>query len=112
MMCTTALTRYKKYKIKDWVEDVVVPRLEKLVIDGTVISYSKSKVSESSYISITNDLLDVFYEVRVSDHKNRNVMGRDYTVYMSDNDVMKTKRVLYKEILEYIQYLSPQIFKE
>jgi hypothetical protein len=111
-MCTTALTRFKKYKIRRWVEDVVVPRLEKLVIDGTVISFTKSRVSESSYININNDLLDVYYEIRVSDHKNRNVMGQDYTVYMSEDDVMKTKRVLYKEILEYIQYLSPQIFKE
>lgn len=104
--------RAKKYKLRTWLEDTVVPRLENIVVDGTVVSFSKSRVSESSYINISNDLLDVSYEIRVSDHRNRYVMGQDYTVYMSDNGEVKTKRVLYREILDYIEQVSPEIIKE
>ena len=77
-----------------------------MVTEGTVVSYSKSKISESCYIQISNEELDENIEIRISDHKNFNVMGRDRTVYMSHSNSGKAKgkRQIKDEVLDYIPY--------
>jgi hypothetical protein len=98
------MTYGQKRKIRDWAENVFVPQLERKVTEGTVVSFSKSKVSESFYIQLYNDSLNDSIEIRISDHINNHVMGRDYTVYMSHTNTGKAKgkRQIKDEVLDYI----------
>lgn len=98
------MTYGQKRKIAKWAEEILVRQLERIVAEHTVVSYSKSKVSESIYIQLSNEPLDENIEIRISDHKNQNVMGRDYTVYMSHRNTGKAKgkRQIKDEVLDYI----------
>lgn len=100
------MTYGQKRKVAKWAEEILVRQLQSVVVEGTIVSFSKSKISESCYIQLSNEDLDESIEIRISDHKNFNVMGRDRTVYMSHTNTGKAKgkRQIKDEVMEYIPY--------
>jgi hypothetical protein len=88
----------QKNNIKKWVEEKLYDVVEKLLPEGFELGFDASRISESSYLTITHpNGLDGF-TIRISAHF-KPCYGGEINVLMTDGESMRTKTDIKKEVI-------------
>jgi len=96
------VTWTQKNNIKKWVEEKLYNLVEKLLPENYEIGFDASRVSESSYITITHpNGLDGF-TIRISNHFKPCYNG-EITILMSHEGVIRNKSDIKKEVVEEVK---------
>lgn len=104
------MTTYaKKLEISRWAENTLTNQLQKLVSDGTEVSSNKSHMSESTYIRIENDGLDIWETFRISDHDAKDTTT--ITIRMTEGNEMRSKKEIKLEIINDLKRIAPELLK-
>lgn len=94
------MTYSQKKNIKIWVEETLYNIIEKMLPEGYELGFSGSRVSESSYLTITDPTgLDGF-TIRISAHFKDYGASDEITVLMTDGEKMRTKTEIKKEVIQ------------
>jgi hypothetical protein len=89
----------QKHNIKKWVEEKLYDAVEKLLPEGFELGFDASRISESSYLTITHpNGLDGF-TIRISAHFKGYGASDEITVLMADGESMRTKTDIKKEVI-------------
>ena len=93
----------QKNNIKKWVEEKLYDAVEKLLPKGFDLGFGASRVSESSYLTITHpNGLDGF-TIRISAHFKPDRSSDEITVLMTEGESMRTKTDIKKEVIKEVK---------
>ncbi len=95
-------TRTQKNNIKKWVDNTLYDIVEKLLPEGFELGFDASRISESTYLTITDSSgLDGF-TIRISDHL-KPCYGGEITVLISHQGIIRKKSDIKKEVIEEVK---------
>lgn len=95
------VTWTQKRNIKIWVEETLFNIVEKNLPEGFELSFDGSIVSESTYLTVSNQH-DSLFTIRISNHFKPTYNG-EITVLMTEGEKMRTKTSIKKEVLEEVK---------
>lgn len=97
------VTWTQKRNIKMWVEETLYGIVEKTLPEGYELGFDASRVSESSYLTITDASGLNGFTIRISDHFKGYGASDEITVLMTEGEKMRTKTSIKKEVLEEVR---------
>lgn len=101
------MTYNQKKNIKIWVEEKLYGIIEKMLPAGYEIGFDASRVSESSYLTITDATGLNGFTIRISAHFKGYGSSDEITVLMTDGEKMRTKTEIKKEVIqEFKKYIA------
>lgn len=93
----------QKRNIKKWVEETLYGIVEKNLPEGYELGFDASRVSESTYLTITDASGLNGFTIRISDHFKGYGASDEITILMTDGDKIKTKTEIKKEVIAEIK---------
>lgn len=95
------MTHNKKHEVKRWVEYSLYYQVEKMLPRGYEVSFSKSQISESTYLTIS-DQNDSLFTIRISDHFKPTHTSDEITILMSEEGRIKKMVSIRHEVRDLI----------